>query len=181
VYGCFVGVLVIEYTVQKIANLAGVSARTLRYYDEIEMLKPARISTSGYCIYGQAEIDKLQQILFYRELGVGLEDIRNIINEPGFNLANAMKEHREQLLRKRDQLDLLIANVDKTIACTKGRIVMTDKEKFEGFKQKIIADNEEKYGQEVRAKYGNEQANKSNQKVKTSIPVTIITWNAEKQ
>jgi len=155
-----------EYTVQKLSNLAGVSARTLRYYDEIGILKPARISTSGYRIYGQAEIDSLQQILFYRELGVGLEAIRNIMNEPDFNLASALREHREQLLKKREQLDLLIANVDKTIACKEGRMVMKDQEKFEGFKQKMINDNEERYGQEIRAKYGNEQVNKSNQKVK---------------
>jgi len=58
-----------EYTVQKLGKLAGISTRTLRYYDEIGILKPARINSSGYRIYGQAEVDRLQQILFYRELG----------------------------------------------------------------------------------------------------------------
>ena len=67
-----------EYTVQKLGKMAGVSTRTLRYYDEIGILKPARINSSGYRIYGQAEVDRLQQILFYRELGVSLENIKDI-------------------------------------------------------------------------------------------------------
>src|SRR5690606_1876664 len=110
-----------EYTVQKLAKLAGVSTRTLRYYDEIGILKPARINSSGYRIYGQAEVDKLQQILFYRELGVQLESIKEILSSPSFHAVNALKEHRAKLLEKRQQLDLLIANVDKTIASKEGR------------------------------------------------------------
>ncbi|GAA3327935.1 hypothetical protein GCM10020331_069880 [Ectobacillus funiculus] len=62
-----------EYTVQRLGQMAGVSTRTLRYYDEIGILRPARINSSGYRIYGQEEVDRLQQILFYRELGVSLE------------------------------------------------------------------------------------------------------------
>jgi DNA-binding transcriptional MerR regulator len=65
-----------EYTVQKLARLAGVSARTLRYYDRIGLLKPAGTTASGYRIYGRAEVDLLQQILFYRELGFSLNRIR---------------------------------------------------------------------------------------------------------
>src|SRR3954451_1504741 len=107
-----------EYTVQKLASLAGVSTRTLRYYDEIGILKPARINSSGYRIYGPAEVDRLQQILFYRELGVSLDHIKKIITAPSFNGPIALKEHHEQLLDKRKQLDLLIANVEKTIALT---------------------------------------------------------------
>ncbi|MBD1381771.1 MerR family transcriptional regulator [Metabacillus arenae] len=155
-----------EYTVQKLGKMAGISTRTLRYYDEIDILKPARINSSGYRIYGQAEVDRLQQILFYRELGVSLNNIKKIVTDPSFNSVNALKEHREKLLSKRKQLDTLIANVDKTIALTEGRMTMTDKEKFEGFKQKMIEDNEKKYGKEIREKYGDEQVDKSNQKLK---------------
>lgn len=155
-----------EYTVQKLGKLAGVSTRTLRYYDEIGILKPARINSSGYRIYGQAEVDRLQQILFYRELGVSLESIKDIVTAPSFDGAKALREHREKLLEKREQLDLLIANVDKTIVLTEGRIKMTDKEKFEGFKQKMIDDNEKKYGKEIREKYGNDAVERSNNKVK---------------
>jgi DNA-binding transcriptional MerR regulator len=159
-----------EYTVQKLARLAGVSPRTLRYYDEIGILKPARISSSGYRIYGQAEIDQLQQILFYRELGVALEQIKDIITDPTFNGAKALREHREQLLDRRKQLDVLIANVEKTIASTEGRITMSDQEKFEGFKKQMIEENEKKYGKEIREKYGEDAVNKSNQKVLNMTP-----------
>jgi DNA-binding transcriptional MerR regulator len=154
-----------EYTVQKLGLLAGVSTRTLRYYDEIGILKPARINSSGYRIYGQTEVDKLQQILFYKELGLHLDKIKEIVNSPSFNAAKALSEHREQLLDKRVQLDRLIANVEKTINFNEGRIMMTDKEKFEGFKQKMVEDNENKYGKEIREKYGDDTVNKSNQKV----------------
>jgi DNA-binding transcriptional MerR regulator len=154
-----------EYTIQKLASLAGVSTRTLRYYDEIEILKPARINSSGYRIYGQAEVNRLQQILFYRELGVGLDSIKEIVTAPTFDGAKALREHREKLLEKKEQLDLLIANVDKTIALTEGRITMSNKEKFEGFKKKMVEDNEEKYGKEIRKKYGKESVEASNAKV----------------
>ena len=155
-----------EYTVQKLGKIAGVSTRTLRYYDEIGILKPARINSSGYRIYGQKEVDRLQQILFYRELGVSLESIREIVTALSFDGAKALREHREKLLLKREQLDLLIANVDKTIALTEGRIKMADKEKFEGFKQKLVDDNEKKYGKEICEKYGKDAVEKSNNKVK---------------
>lgn len=155
-----------EYTVQKLAKLTGVTSRTLRYYDEIGILKPARINSSGYRIYGQAEVDKLQQILFYRELDVDLESIKKIVNSPSFDDIKALKEHREKLLTKRDQLDLLIASVNKTLAVREGRMTMSDKEKFEAFKQKLINENEKKYGEEIRAKYGDEQIDKSNKKLK---------------
>jgi DNA-binding transcriptional MerR regulator len=155
----------VEYTVQKLSQIAGVSTRTLRYYDEIGILKPARINSSGYRIYGQTEVNRLQQILFYRELGVSLETIKDIVTAPSFDGATALREHREKLLEKRAQLDVLISNVDKTIALAEGRIVMSDKEKFEGFKKKLVDDNEAKYGKEIREKYGDETVNKSNQKV----------------
>jgi len=156
----------VEYTVQKLGKIAGISTRTLRYYDEIDILKPARINSSGYRIYGEAEVNKLQQILFYRELGMNLESIKDIINKASFNKAEVLSEHRIKLLCKRERLNLLILNIDKTIALTEGRINMTDKEKFDGFKQKLVADNEKKYGTEIRGKYGDEVVNKSNNKVK---------------
>jgi DNA-binding transcriptional MerR regulator len=154
-----------EYTIQKLASLAGVSTRTLRYYDEIGILKPARINSSGYRIYGQEEVNTLQQILFYRELGVGLDSIKDIVTAPSFDGAKALLEHREKLLEKREQLDLLIANVDKTIALNEGRITMSNKEKFEGFKKKMVEENEKKYGKEIREKYGKDKVEASNAKV----------------
>lgn len=154
-----------EYTIQKLSNMAGVSTRTLRYYDEIGILKPARINSSGYRIYGQKEVDRLQQILFYRAMEVDLETIGKIVSASDFNGIKALGEHRAKLLDKREQLDRLIANVEKTIAAEEGRETMSDKEKFEGFKKRIVEDNDEQYGTEIREKYGDAAIERSNQKV----------------
>lgn len=154
-----------EYTVKKLGMIAGVSTRTLRYYDEIGLLNPSKINSSGYRIYGQSEVDKLQQILFYKELGMELERIMAIINNPTFDVIEALMEHRTKLLEKREQLELLIANVDKTIDEKEGRLIMSDIEKFEGFKHKLIDENEREYGEEIREKYGNEEFNQSNAKL----------------
>lgn len=154
-----------EYTVQKLGDIAGISTRTLRYYDEIGLLKPARKSASGYRIYSEKEVDKLQQILFYRELGLELEAIKQIINDPHFDGPSALKQHRRQLLAKRQQLDLLINNVEKTISAAEGKSRMADQEKFNGFKEKMISDNEKQYGTEIRQKYGDETVDASNAKM----------------
>lgn len=155
-----------EYTIQKLGKLAGISTRTLRYYDEISLLKPERINTNGYRIYGQKEVDLLQQILFYKELGISLESIRDLVTAPSFDGAKALVEHHKKLLEKKEQIEKLIANVEKTIAMTKGRRLMTDKEKFEGFKNDMIEENEKKYGKEIREKYGAQAIDQSNQKLK---------------
>lgn len=159
-----------EYTVQKLGQLAGISTRTLRYYDEVGILKPTRLSSAGYRIYGQAEVDRLQQILFFRELGLPLEQIKEMMSSPSYDSIVALRHHREQLQDKRKQLDLLIRNVDKTIASTEGRIMMSDQEKFEGFKQTMIDDNEKKYGKEIRKSYGNDVVDQSNAKLKGMTP-----------
>ena len=71
-----------EYTIKRLASLSGVSTRTLRYYDEIGLLKPLRINSSNYRIYGKTEVDRLQQILFYKELDVSLDDIKKLSTHP---------------------------------------------------------------------------------------------------
>ncbi len=165
-----------EYTVQKLGRMAGISTRTLRYYHEIGLLVPARINSAGYRIYGQAQVDRLQQILFYRELGLGLEEIRKIVGDPAFDGLEALREHRQRLQDKRKQIDLLIANVEQTIASKEGGIEMGDQEKFLGFKEKLIADNEEKYGDEIRAKYGDEAVEQSNGAIGGMTREQYETW-----
>ena len=159
-----------EYEIKALAGMAGVSARTLRYYDQIGLLKPARVSRSGYRIYGRKEVDELQQILCYRELGIPLEEIRRILKDPGFNGEEAMRNHLERLKGRREQLDILIATVDRTLATMKGESIMTDQEKFEGFKKSLVEKNEEQYGKEVRGKYGNEVVDASNRKLMGMTP-----------
>lgn len=153
-----------EYTIQKLAQMAGVSTRTLRFYDEIGILKPARINSSGYRIYGKHEVDRLQQILFFRHLDVPLEKIKEIITDPNFDALQALKEHREKLMDKRRQLDVLIETVEKTIQEKEGKVSMSDQEKFEGLKKQMLEENERKYGKEIREKYGEETVQKSNEK-----------------
>jgi len=153
-----------EYTIKKLANLSGVTTRTLRYYDEIELLKPANINSSGYRVYTEKEVDLLQQILFYRELGLSLNKIKEIITSPSFNKMSALKDHYKNLIKKRNQLDILISNVEKSISSIERKEKMSDKEKFEGFKKEIIKENENKYGKEIREKYGNEMVEQSYQK-----------------
>ena len=152
-----------EYTIKAISQLAGVSTRTLRYYDEIGILKPARINSSGYRIYGEKEIDILQQILFYRELDFNLDSIKEIIQSPNFDEINALKQHYNELLAKRQRIDTLIYNVEKTIFNKERRLKMRDEEKFQGFKKKLIEDNEKKYGEVVREEYGEEAVKRSNE------------------
>ncbi|NMB21687.1 MAG: MerR family transcriptional regulator [Firmicutes bacterium] len=154
-----------EYTVKQLGDLAGVSGRTLRYYDQIDLLKPSWVNESGYRMYGPKEVDRLQQILFYRELGVELSTIRTLLDSPNFTEENALREHHKQLLEKRRQLDLLLQNVEKTLAALEGGRAMTDKEKFIGFKETLIRENEEKYGKEIREKYGDETVDASNAKL----------------
>lgn len=155
-----------EYTINKLAKLAGVSTRTLRYYDQIGLLSPVRMSSNGYRIYGQKEVDLLQQILFYRELNIQLDEIKKIISSKDFDGMEALQNHLTTLLSKRKQLDLLIANVENTIKAAKGETIMSDKEKFDGFIQKLVDDNEQQYGKEIREKYGDDVIDRSNAKVK---------------
>lgn len=153
-----------EYTIKKLAEMAGVSTRTLRYYDEIGLLKPCRINSSGYRIYGEKEVDILQQILLYRSMDIKLEEIQNIISNSNFDICQSLIEHRKSLISRRSQLDQLILTVEKTIEYKKGEISMSNKEKFEGFKKERLEENESKYGKEIRDKYGKETVEASNKK-----------------
>lgn len=155
-----------EYTIRSLANLAGITTRTLRYYDEIGLLKPVRINSSGYRIYGQVQVDILQQIMFYREMELPLEEIKEIIHNKNFNFERALVFHKERLIEKQAKIEKLIKNVDKTLKSIKGDINMSDLEKFEGFKEKMLKENEEKYGKEIREKYGEDTIRKSNEKFK---------------
>jgi DNA-binding transcriptional MerR regulator len=155
-----------EYTIQKLAGLAGVSSRTLRYYDEVGLLSPARVNSSGYRIYGKKEVDRLQQILFYREMGVPLGEIGRILSSDSFDELSSLQQHLAGLQARKQQLELLVANVERTIRERKGEILMSDKEKFEGFLQKMVDDNEKKYGENIREKYGEEKVKQSNERLR---------------
>ncbi|MFS0749246.1 MerR family transcriptional regulator [Oceanobacillus sp. 1P07AA] len=152
-----------DYTVKQVADISGVSARTLRYYDQINLLSPKMVNDSGYRIYGEEEINRLQQILLYRSMGMKLNQIQYVLDDSTFDIHIALEEHRKQLLAQREQIDHLLLTVDKTIRYQKGELNMSNKEKFEGFKQERLEENEKVFGEEIRQKYGEETVDASNQ------------------
>lgn len=119
--------------VKELADLVGISVRTLHYYDEIGLLSPEEITDAGYRLYSNDNLEMLQQILFFRELGMPLKEIKQMVNSSSFDKQDALKQHQKMLLEKRSQLDKLIKTVEKSIKHMKGEIQMTNKEKFEGF------------------------------------------------
>ena len=154
-----------EYTVRQMAELTGLTPRTLRYYDEIGLLCPRRDAENDYRLYSSQEVDRLQQILLYREMGLPLETIRKLLDMPDFDRAGALREHLRRLLEQQRRVETLIRTVSRTLKMIDGGYVMNDKEKFEGMKQRVIAENEAVFGQEVRERYGRRIAEDSRKRM----------------
>jgi len=155
-----------EYTINELAKIAGVTTRTLRHYDSLDLLNPKYINSSGYRIYGTKEVNKLQEIMFYKELEMPLAIIKSTLLSSDIDREKKLQNHLIILIQKREQIDLLIKNVQKSIQDVKGEIKMLDKEKFEGFKQQLLKKNEEKFGKELRDKYADDIIELSNEKLK---------------
>lgn len=149
-----------EYTVKVVANLASVSVRTLHHYDEIGLLKPTNTSPSGYRLYSDTDLERLQQILFFKELGFKLQEIKKILDSPEYDRKQALLSHKQLLIQKKKRLEEIIKSVDKTLDTIKGGITMNKKEMFEGFDESKI----EEYKKEVREKYGNDKIDECEQK-----------------
>ena len=143
--------------VKEVAELVGISVRTLHHYDEIGLLKPDETTESGYRIYTEDNLDTLQQILFFKELGFPLKEIKEIMGSEGYDREKALQSHRQMLLEKRRKIDQMLATIEKTIAHSKGEITMTNKEKFEGFDF-----SKNPYEQEARERWGNEKVDEAN-------------------
>lgn len=140
-------------TVHEVARLAGVSVRTLHYYDEIGLLRPDGASEAGYRLYGDAAMERLQQVLFFRELGFPLGEVKAILDAPTYNKNEALSRHKELLALKRARLDGLIGLVERALA---GKDTMSIKE----FDMKTIDDAREKYAAEAEARWGGTNAYK---------------------
>ncbi len=149
------------YTVKRLADLAGVSVRTLHYYDEIGLLKPQSHSVSGYRYYGEESVVRLQQIMFFRELGFSLDEIKNIVSRPDFDVLEALQSHRTLLTKKAERINELLTTVDKTIKELKGEMKMQIKEYYQGFSDEQI----EKYRKEVRQRWGEKTLQESEERV----------------
>jgi DNA-binding transcriptional MerR regulator len=146
-------VIIVSFSVSETAKLAGVSVRTLHYYDEIGLLSPSMVSETGYRYYDELALERLQQILFYRELDFPLKSIVEIMNASDYKKEEALKGQRELLLLKRRRLDKLIGLLDANL---KGDNTMSFKE----FDISAIEEAKLKYSEEVKAKWGNTEAYK---------------------
>ena len=151
------------FTVKQLSQIAGITPRTLRYYDRIGLLKPSRVGTNGYRYYDERALLKLQQILLYRELELPLERIREIVNQPGFDPLAALEGHKFELARRRARLEHLISTVDDTILHLKGKKEMSDKQLFAAFSEEEQAEMEK----EAMKLYDPEIVKESNRRYRT--------------
>jgi DNA-binding transcriptional MerR regulator len=150
------------FTVKQLSNVAGITPRTLHYYDEIGLLKPSRVGDNGYRYYSEEALLQLQQILLYRELDMPLENIKMIMGQGDFDVLTALENHREKLHRRIAQLERLIETVDETILFLEGKKEMSKRQFFEGFSEEQQA----KYEEEAMQIYDPAIVKASNQKWK---------------
>lgn len=151
-----------EYSIQKLSSLAGVTTRTLRWYDETGLLKPSRVAPNGYRYYGPAEVDRLQDILYFRALGVELARIKACLDDPSFDRLSILRHHLTALEGERERLEGLIRSVRETITAEERNEIMIDEAKFEAFKRRAVEENEASFGKEAREKYGEAEVNAAN-------------------
>jgi DNA-binding transcriptional MerR regulator/quercetin dioxygenase-like cupin family protein len=135
------------YTVKQVAAMSGVSVRTLHFYDETGLLKPAYNGTNGYRFYEEPQLLTLQQILFYRELGFELKDVKRILDQADFEVVAALQSHREVLQEKLARMSILIETIDKTIQHLKGTKKMDTEEMFAGF---IVAAGKDRFDERIK-------------------------------
>ena len=156
--------LTMSYSINELAKLAGISTRTLRYYDKQGLLKARRDPVNNYRYYEETEVDQLQKILFLKLFDLPLEQIKKVMQTSPETQYQVLRSQRSKLVAEQQYLDDLIKNLDKTLATMKGETQMTDTEKFATLKKEVIKNNEKQYGTEIREKYGDAQIDCSNQK-----------------
>ncbi|MFE4569496.1 MerR family transcriptional regulator [Paenibacillus chitinolyticus] len=144
------------YKVKEVADLVGVSVRTLHHYDEIGLLVPDSVNAAGYRLYTDRNLERLQQILFFKEIGFALQEIKAMLESPDFDRKRALIGHKELLLRKKKRLEDIIETVDRTIASVEGGIPMRKEQLFESFDRHPLEEHKKKYAAEAREKYGSE-------------------------
>ena len=159
-----------EYTIQELSRLSGVTTRALRWYDEIGLLKPSGRTESGSRRYGPAEVDRLQDILYYRALGVELARIRACLDDPAFDRLAALREHLSALEREQGRLQKLIESVKETIMAQERKKNMSDEKKFEAFKRTMLEEYEKTHEAESRARYGDGEVDAMLNRIKG------VTW-----
>lgn len=146
------------YRVREVADLAGVTVRTLHHYDQIGLLKPESVNEAGYRLYSDEDLARLQQILFFKELGFGLRQTKAIIDSPGYDRVQALKAHREILLKQRDRLNRLVATLEKTVESIERGTEMSKKEMFGAFDMSEIEKHQRKSAREAEERWGASEA-----------------------
>jgi DNA-binding transcriptional MerR regulator len=154
------------FTVKQLSRLAGVTPRTLHYYDQIGLLKPTQLGENGYRYYGDESLLRLQQILIYRELDLPLEQIKKILDRRDFDVLNALEGHREQLQDRIRRLERVVSTVNHTITYLRGETIMNQKQLFEPFNEEQQAE----YEKEAMQMYDPAIVKASNKKWKNYTP-----------
>lgn len=156
-----------SFKVNQVSKLVGASVRTLHHYDKIGLLHPEFVTAAGYRLYSDSNLERLQQILFFKELDFNLQEIKNIVDSPDFDRKKALEAHKNLLMEKKTRLEKLIESVDKTMEAIEGGREMSKKEMFDGFDMTEIEKHKEKYAEETKEKYGESDAYKESKR-KTS-------------
>ncbi|HTH13704.1 MAG TPA: MerR family transcriptional regulator [Spirochaetia bacterium] len=146
-------------TVKEVADLAGITPRTLHHWDALGLFRPALVGANGYRYYDEADLLKLQQILLYRELGLDLDTIGQLVEGPGFSVVRTLEAHRKALRRRIARLQTLVETVDRTIAAQTGGTKMNDKDLFEG-----LTAQEKEYAEEAMTRWDPEVVKESNRR-----------------
>jgi len=126
------------YTVKKLSELSGVTVRTLHFYEEAGLLKPAYYGSNGYRYYEEKELLQLQQILFFKELGFTLKQIQRVVDKPDFDQLAALYSHKKAINQEWEKMGQLIKTIDNTIKHLEGKKKMKDKEFFDGFNITLV-------------------------------------------
>ncbi len=144
------------YTVGEVARLANVSIRTLHHYDELGLLIPSERSEAGYRLYTDEDLDRLQTVLFFKELGFSLEEIRDLVDDPAFDRREALIVQRDLIAEQALRFEAMLGLIDKTLVSLEGGIRMTKEEKFE-----VFGDfDPDEYEDEVKERWGETDAYK---------------------
>ncbi len=163
------------YTVGTLAKIAGVSVRTLHYYDELGLLAPFSRSSAGYRLYGTEELLRLQQILFFRELDLPLEEVADILDDPSFDQVQALVDHRQVVEESIARMQRLVTTIDRTLLRLEGESVeLTDEELYEGFTR----EQAERYQREVAEHYDPALVAESNRRIRK---LSNAQWQALKE
>jgi DNA-binding transcriptional MerR regulator len=165
-----------NYTVNTLAKLSSISIRTLRYYDEIGLLKPAFVGENGYRFYHEEQLLRLQQILFFKELGFELKQIQDILGRTDFDQLHALRSHAQEVQHRMKRLKVLAKTIDKTIIHLEGKRALTEKEMYYG----LHNEKQKRYEKYILDRYGDNAKKLMAESKKNTANWTEEEWDKYK-